>query len=110
MWLVGEGVLHDPYACIGHRFRTEFSGYSIRSTAVPINKLRMARKNFGERAWDEWLRQFRLQHAEAEWDAVWTGFWKRWRSVERERRRLIATRKRDEYWYASHFGLPWPQV
>jgi hypothetical protein len=107
-WLVGEGILHNPHASIGHRFRTDFQQYSVRNEAIPINQLRLGRKNLGDRAWEEWLPRFRARLGEAEWQAAWNGYSKRRRSVEKERRYLLSARKRDEYWYAFCFGLSWP--
>jgi GT2 family glycosyltransferase len=107
-WLVGEGILHNPYASIAHRFQSTFANYTVRSTAIPINQLRSARKNLGDTAWDDWLRRFRARLGEKEWQEAWAGFCRRRRSVEKERRYLFRRRRRDEYWYALRFGLAWP--
>jgi glycosyltransferase involved in cell wall biosynthesis len=109
-WFVGEGILHDPHAVIGHRFRTDFAQYSVRDEAITINQLRLGRKHLGDRAWEEWLPSFRARLSDAEWRAAWAGFSRRRRSAERERRWLLAERKRDEYWYAFRFALSWPSI
>jgi GT2 family glycosyltransferase len=108
-WLLGYPVLNDPFAVVGHRFRSTFDNYSVQPAAILTNKLRMARKNFTDPVWEEWLRRFRSRHAEEPTlDEAWTGFVKRRRSVERERRYLFARRRRDEFSYARYFGLDWP--
>jgi glycosyltransferase involved in cell wall biosynthesis len=109
-WLLGEGILHNPYACIGHRFRTDSPDYSISDLAVPVNQLRTARKALGDRAWEEWLHRFRLRLGERRWQEAWAGFLRGRRSAERERKYLLRARKRDEYWYAARFGLSWPAL
>ena len=107
-WLVGEGILHNPRASIGHRFRTDSPNYSIGDTAIPVNQLRLVRKNFGDRAWEEWLDRFRSRLSGEQWKAAWVRFLKRRRSAEKERTYILGERKRDEYWYAARFGLAWP--
>ena len=106
--LVGEGILHNPRASIGHRFRTDSPNYSIGDTAIPVNQLRLVRKNFGDRAWEEWLDRLRSRLSEEQWKAAWVRFLKRRRSAEKERTYILGERKRDEYWYAARFGLAWP--
>lgn len=106
-WLMGYSVLHNPYACIGHRFRGSFDNFSVADEAIPINQLRMARKNFTERVWQEWCEQLRERESEV-WEKTWEGFSRTRESTEREREYLLAHRVRDEFWYAEEFGLDWP--
>jgi len=107
-WLLGDGVLHDPDAWIGHRFRERFDTFTVDSVAVPVNQLRTARKNFTDPVWDEWVGRFRARESPEGWEGIWRRFAKGRRSAEKEREYLLANRKRDEYWYAARFGLNWP--
>ena len=114
-WLLGSRILHDPQAVIGHRFRATFDNYSAPIQNIAANQLRMARKNFSQSVWEDWLdgarqrQPERLQdHPEGLWAHIWQIFEADRESVERERAYLLANRPRDEFWYADHFGLAWP--
>lgn len=109
-WLVGDGILHDPDARIGHRFRERFDNFTVDAMAVPVNQLRAARKNLSDPVWNAWLERFRSEHSPEDWVRIWRRFRKRRRSLEKERRYLFRHRKRDEYWYAARFGLSWPSL
>jgi GT2 family glycosyltransferase len=58
-WLMGYPVLHDPEPVIGHRFRASFDNYSVPMEHILVNQLRMARKNFSDPVWDEWVQRCR---------------------------------------------------
>ncbi|MEQ8787464.1 MAG: DUF1080 domain-containing protein, partial [Pirellulaceae bacterium] len=82
-----------------------------------VNKLRMARKNFSESVFDEWVERCRAahggelaEHPEGVWACAWKLFEANRESVEQERAALISRRQRDEFWYADRFGLSWPQL
>ncbi len=109
-WLVGDGILLDPDARIGHRFRERFDNFTVDELAVPVNQLRTARKNFSDPVWNAWLERFRSEYSPEDFARIWRRFQKGRRSLERERRRLLGRRKRDEYWYAARFGLSWPAI
>jgi glycosyltransferase involved in cell wall biosynthesis len=108
-WLLGYAVLHEPRASIGHRFRATFDNYSVDDESVLLNKLRMARKNFTEPVWREWLKLRRSSAPRKVWRSAWELFRKGRKSVERERNYLLANRVHDEFWYARRFGLDWPR-
>ena len=116
-WLMGYRILHDPDAVIGHRFRASFDNFSVPMEHVLINQLRMARKNFTDSVWAEWLEGWRQRHSRR-WGGYWEGLWAHaWLlfnddrpSVEQERSYLHAQRSRDEFWYAERFGLSWPRL
>lgn len=107
-WLMGYSILCDPRAIIAHRFRDRFDNYGVSSTSALVNTLRIARKNFTEPVWEEWLEEYRRRHAEEDWQAAWPLFEARRESLERERAYLHAHRVHDELWYAEKFGLRWP--
>jgi glycosyltransferase involved in cell wall biosynthesis len=109
-WLMGYRHLVDHDAVIGHRFRDENSTYAVPSEHFYANQLRMARKNFGEAAWANWLQRFRETTSDDLWDRTWTCFERSRASVELERDYLMRHRCRDEYQYAAEFGLAWPLI
>jgi glycosyltransferase involved in cell wall biosynthesis len=109
-WLLGGGIVSDPLACVGHRFRQTFDTFTVADIAIPVNQLRMARKHFSDRLWEEWIERFRAREGSIDWKRVWSRFQEGRRSVERERRYLLAHRERDEYWYAARFSLAWPPL
>jgi glycosyltransferase involved in cell wall biosynthesis len=61
-WLMGHRILHDPGVVIGHRFRGTFDNYSVPVEHVLVNQLRLARKNFTQAVWAEWVDRCRLRH------------------------------------------------
>ncbi len=107
-WLLGHPILVDAKIAIGHRFQLNFEGYTVSEVAVLYNKLRMARKNFTDETWREWVDATRQGEKEATWNKAWALFIKRRRGVEEERRYLMARRVRDEFEYAERYGLEWP--
>jgi GT2 family glycosyltransferase len=116
-WLMGYRILHDPDAVIGHRFRASFDNFSVPIEHVLINQLRMARKNFTDSVWAEWLQGWGQRHSgrlgghpEGLWAHAWLLFNADRPSVEQERSYLHARRSHDEFWYAERFGLSWPCV
>jgi GT2 family glycosyltransferase len=116
-WLMGNRVLHEPAATVGHWFRTDFAGYSVPAEDVVFNELRLARKAFTGTVWSQWLAGRRQRNLSPVTDAP-EGFWARaWHlhsvaeaSVETERSHLHGHRRRDEFWYAERFGLDWPRL
>ncbi len=108
-WLMGHPVLHDPRAIIGHRFRRKFDNFRVSVESVLANQLRTARKNFSEPVWEDWLSRFRSRQPSAQWEKAWELFQEGQPSAERERRYLHENRKRDEFWFARRFSLPWPR-
>ena len=116
-WQFGYPILHDPDAVIGHRFRDAFETYDVPLEHVLLNKLRMARKNFTESVWSDWLASCRESsegmmpgHPEGLWAYVWQLFEQGRQSVEQERSYVQAHRDRDEFGYAERFGLAWPRI
>jgi glycosyltransferase involved in cell wall biosynthesis len=116
-WLMGRRVLHDPEAVIGHRFRTEFTSYTVRADDVVFNELRLARKAFTDGVWNQWVaaRQQRELPAlsgapEGLWARAWHLLEEARDNVESERSYLLGHRPRDEFWYAERFGLDWPRL
>jgi GT2 family glycosyltransferase/NifU-like protein involved in Fe-S cluster formation len=107
-WLMGYPICHDPGATIGHRFQASFESYSVPMEHLLANQLRMARKNFTEPVWQEWLERWRSRNPSALCEAAWMLFEVRRESVEREREYLLANRVHDEFCYAERFQLPWP--
>jgi GT2 family glycosyltransferase len=106
-WLSGHPIVQDPEAYIGHRFQTEFS-YSVPLEHVVANALRMARKNFDDETWRDWLERYRQRRPEWPWDAAWSIFEEGGTSLERARDYLWSRRVHDEYWYAAEFDVGWP--
>ncbi len=116
-WLMGHPILHDPVPVIGHRFQQRFDNFEVPVDQHIVNQLRMARKNFTEAVWSNWLARCRArnsgsltEHPEGLWARVWELFGERRPSVEQERAHLLARRVHDEFWYAERFGLPWPKL
>ncbi|MBI4486579.1 MAG: glycosyltransferase [Acidobacteria bacterium] len=110
-WLMGSLTLNDPDAVVGHRFRAAFDNFEVTALHTLVNQLRMARKNFTDPVWKQWLSSFRKRHDA--WPDLWAGIWEGFErgrtSVERERAYLLEHRTRDEYWFAEYFDLPWPR-
>jgi GT2 family glycosyltransferase len=116
-WLLGHPILHDPEAAVGHRFRQSFDNYSVPFDHLVVNQLRMARKNFTQSVWSEWLERCRQRspqmlqdHPEGFWAHAWELFQEHRDSVESERAYIHSRRERDEFWYAERFGLSWPKL
>lgn len=116
-WLAGYQILHDPEAAVGHRFRDSFDNYQVSQEDLVANQLRMARKNFTESVWLQWVEAASSRHsfsvseiAEGIWARAWLKFNQRKDSADQERASLHARRKRDEFWYAGNFGLSWPAL
>ncbi|HUY88540.1 MAG TPA: galactosyltransferase-related protein, partial [Pirellulales bacterium] len=116
-WLMGCPILHDPDAVIGHRFRAAFDNFSVPMEHLLANQLRMARKNFTEATWSDWVDRCRARHVgriadhpEGLWALAWELFQAGRASVEHERTMLLGHRPRDEFWYAERFGLEWPRL
>ena len=107
-WLLGHGIVHDPMATIGHRFRSGFTNYSVRSESVLANEIRCARKNLTESLWREWTRRARRRNSKGMWAGAWKLFESRRASAEREREYIAEHRVHDPGWYARRFGLRWP--
>lgn len=109
-WLLGSLVLNDPTALIGHRFRQAFDTYRVSAVHPIVNQLRMARKNFEEAVWLDWLAGCQRRHAA--WPAMWAdvcdAFAQGRETLERERDYLQGHRVRDEFMFADAFGLDWP--
>ena len=116
-WLMGSRILHDPKASVAHRFQTSFETYSVRAEHVIFNQLRMARKILTPSIWSEWVERCRLRisetlddHPEGLWAHAWRLFTDDLPSVEQQRSYLQARLERDEFWFASKFGLQWPSL
>jgi GT2 family glycosyltransferase len=107
-WLLGHRVVSDFAAVVGHRFRSRRAPYSIPVEHVVFNNLRMARKNFGDRAWEDWFRRAAPSASCAEWEKACALFQADRESIERQRDDLLSRRPRDEYWYARTFEMAWP--
>jgi NifU-like protein involved in Fe-S cluster formation len=107
-WLMGHPVLHDPEAIIGHVFQSQFDRYAVPEADALMNHLRLARKNFSDRLWHNWLERFRSRHPAGLWAEIWSLFQQERDSVERERAYLLNYRVHSEYWYAHRFGLNLP--
>lgn len=115
-WQFGYPILHDPDVVIGHRFQDTFGTYKVPTEHVLLNKLRMARKNFTDSVWTDWLAGCRESsegtlpgHPEGLWAHVWQLFEEHRPSVEQERSYVQAHRDRDEFRYAERFALEWPR-
>jgi GT2 family glycosyltransferase len=107
-WLLGHQVLNDFDAVVGHRFRSRPAPYSIPDEHVAFNNIRMARKNFGDRAWLDWFRRASMSPRFTEWEKAVALFEADRENIERQRDDLLTRRSRDEYWYAHTFGMAWP--
>ncbi len=115
-WLMGFRVLHDAEAVVAHRFRRRFESFDVPLEHFVANQLRMARKNFTQGVWNEWVDRCRQRHSgrlaehpEGLWARIWQVFQELRPSVEEERAHLAGQRVRDEFWYAERFGLRWPR-
>lgn len=106
-WLLGHPIVQDPECFIGHRFQTEFH-YAVPLEHVVANALRMARKNFGDDTWSDWVQRYRRRKPEWPWDTAWRIFEEGQESLKREREYLCAHRVHDEFWYAAEFEVGWP--
>ena len=116
-WLMGHPILHDPEAVIGHRFQQRFDNFEVPIERLLVNQLRMARKNFTEAVWSDWIERCRRRypgklsgHPEGLWARAWNLFGELRASVEHERAYLLARRVHDEFWFAERFDLPWPRL
>lgn len=116
-WLLGFRILHDPAAVVGHRFQSKFDNYSAPRENLVANQLRMARKNFTHSVWAGWVEQCRQrttgelpEHPEGLWARAWQIFEADRPSVEAEQSHVQMLRTRDEFWYATRFGLAWPSL
>ena len=116
-WLMGYRILHDPEAIIAHRFQQRFDRYDVPLEHYVVNQLRMARKNFTHAAWSDWVARCRgrntgqlNEHPEGLWAQIWMLFEEGRLSAEQERAYLLGQRPRDEFWYATRFGLDWPRL
>lgn len=116
-WLMGHQILHDPEAVIAHRFQQQFDNFAVPIERLLVNQLRLARKNFTDSVWNDWLAHCcdrnsgtLAGHPEGLWARVWQLFSDHRASAEQERAHLLAHRVRDEFWYAERFGLPWPKL
>lgn len=108
-WLMGHAVLNDPEIVVGHRFRASTSAEAERHPEIWANRLRMARKNFSDPTWDDWLSRFRERIGESLFETSWDCFERRRPSVEREREYLLGNRAWSEFDFAEHFRLDWPR-
>jgi glycosyltransferase involved in cell wall biosynthesis len=107
-WLMGHQILSDFEPVVGHRFRSRRAPYSIPDEHLAFNNLRMARKNFGDRAWEDWFERAARSWEVAEWERVVALFEADREGIERQRHDLLTRRPRDEYWYAHTFEMAWP--
>lgn len=107
-WSLGHDTLLDASAVIGHRFRDGFDNYTVADRSILANKLRMARKNFSEAVFEEWVEHNRSIEPRGLWEEAWSLFMERSASVERERQFLESRRCRDAFEYAECHGLEWP--
>lgn len=106
-WLAGGIVLFDSSSLIGRHF-PGLGGRRTPRHRVAVDELRVARKVFGDEAWDDWVERFRRRHPGETWEKAWDIFQSRSRDVEAARSAFGSKRARDEYWFASLFGLDWP--
>jgi hypothetical protein len=81
------------------------------------NQLRFARKHFTSAVWSQWVEACRLRnrgplpgYPEGLWARAWSVFEEGRESVEQERQRLHSRRTRDEFEYATKYGLDWPRL
>lgn len=116
-WQLGHRILHDPNVIVGHRFQSEFCAYEVPVEHVLVNKMRMARKNFTQAVWAQWMAACREEnsgplagHPEGLWAHAWQLLQADGPGLEQERSYLHARRTRDEFWYAERFGLAWPRL
>jgi GT2 family glycosyltransferase len=116
-WLMGQSILHDPEAIVGHSFRETFANYSVPPEHFLVNQMRMARKGFTHGVWAAWLEGCRQRstgqladHPEGLWADAWNIFESGRPSADQERSYLHSRRTRDEFWYAEKFNLEWPRL
>jgi GT2 family glycosyltransferase len=107
-WMMGHPMVLDSEAVVGHRFRKKATTYSAPLDHGLLNVLRMARKMFGEDAWNDWVPAYRAVVPPDLWSAGWNLFKETRDDIEQERDYLMANRVHDEYWYAADFGQMWP--
>ncbi len=107
-WLCGHDSLVDGSVAIGHRFQSEFKGYTVTEVCVLANKLRMARKNFSDAVFDEWVGYTESVEEPETWERAWAEFESRAESVARERDCVLRNCTRTEFDYAERYGLEWP--
>jgi len=108
---MGSLILNDPDAVVGHRFRASFDNFKVSAVHPLVNQLRMARKNFEDSIWEQWLTACRRRHERWPdfWAQVWRTFEQGHETLERDRNHLLDHKIRDEYWFADYFSLPWPR-
>lgn len=116
-WLMSFPILHDPDAVVGHRFRAAFDNSSVPMEHFLANQLRMARENFTDATWSDWVDRCRQRHVgrlsehpEGLWAQAWELFQHHRASVDQERVTLLGHRLRDEFWYVERFGQAWPRL
>lgn len=114
-WLMGYEILHDPEASVGHHFRESFDNYDVPMEHLLANQIRMARKNFTESVWLQWIEAAAARNAysqttaaEGAWAAAWLLFHETRASAEQERAWLQSRRHHDELWFAHTNHLNWP--
>jgi GT2 family glycosyltransferase len=107
-WLMGHPVLHDPEPLIGHRFGGNIDSSPDSAEHHVANQLRMARKNFTDSTWLDWMEKYSFRQPPWVWESAWKHFLEGNECLERERAYLMANRAHDEFWYAATFGLSWP--
>jgi len=52
---MGGRVLHDPVPVVGHRFSDHWRGDPVPDSVFLANQIRMARKNFSDAVWFDWV-------------------------------------------------------
>jgi hypothetical protein len=107
---MGHASLVDPDAVIGHRFRKDDTpcSYDVPFHHNLLNRWRMARKNFGDDAWRDWVSRHDKVYEAPLLDRVRKLHDEDRDSIEAERDYLMRNRCRSEYDYAAEFGLIWP--
>ena len=105
--LAGHPLLIDRNLLVGHRFQAAFN-YAVPPEHELFNKLRMARRNFSEETWEQWIRAAQARESSEVWSTAWSLFEQARESLEHERSILLKRRVHDEFWYAQRFGLTWP--
>ena len=115
-WMMGYKILCDPAARLAHRFVTRFANFEVKQIELGANQIRMARTIFNDLVFSDWLRMRGID-VRMSGDDVAEHFWhrafSRYLSTEPAALRFGETfrrsRARDEYDYAKHFSLQWPQ-
>jgi len=108
-WLLGHSILIDPTITIGHRFRQEFSTYTVSSEHVLANKMRMARKCYSHTTYTDWIDFTKAQIPSSLWSAAQDIYNQHQDSVERERAYIQSQQVRSDCGYASRFEMDWPE-